>query len=135
MIFQPGRVATLVQDSDHLVWGVAYKVPQEIVDDVKNRLAYREKDYDTHSLTFHPRENNRKSFQIMLYIGSPNHPNFGPADEKEIAHVIKRSTGPSGRNTEYLFKLAEFVRKHIPEDNDKHLFDLERLVKCANSSA
>ena len=128
-------MATLVQDPDHSVWGVAYKVPQEIVDDVRNRLAYREKDYDTHSLTFYPRENNRKEFQIMLYIGSPNHPNFGPADESEIAQVIKDSIGPSGRNTEYLFKLANYVRKYIPEDQDNHLFQLERLVKCANCSA
>ena len=116
------------------MWGVAYKIPQEVVDDVKKRLAYRERDYVTRSLIFHPRENNKKAFNIMLYIGTPDHPNFGPADEAEIAQVIRRSIGPSGKNTEYLFKLAEYVRKYIPEDQDNHLFELEHLVRCACSA-
>ena len=129
---QPGRVATLVEDPDHHVWGVAFKIPESKIPDVCRALAVREKDYETYFLPFHPRGSGRKSFEIMLYIASPNHPNFKPAEQFEIAEDVKQAVGPSGENMEYLLRLAEYVRKNIPEDRDDHLFHLERLVKPAD---
>ena len=37
--------------------------------------------------------------------------------------------GHCGSNVEYVVNLAEYCRNHIPEDNDRHLFELERKVK------
>jgi len=82
---------------------------------------------------FHPRKSGvdeTKSISLLLYIGTPDNPNYaGPLDEADIAKQIKVSVGPSGKNIDYLLNLAEFVRNHIPEDNDEHLFSLENLVK------
>ena len=123
-----------MKDPEQTVWGVAYKIPKENVKAVKKRLGVRERDYAMHLLRFHPRDNYRESFSVKLYIGSPDHPNFWPASDPEVAQDISYSRGPSGNNSEYLFKLADYVRKNIPEDKDNHLFKLERLVKCTCSA-
>lgn len=134
---KPGRVATLVQDENELVWGVAYKVADNLSQKVKAGLDFREKNgYETIQILFHPRSNyQRDPFKLMLYIGNPNNMNYaGPADEKEIAKTIIESVGPSGKNVDYLLNLAHYMREHIPEDKDPHLYLLESLVKKGMSS-
>ena len=130
LIFQPGRVVTLVPDPNQLVWGVAYKIPLENEEHVRSHLDYREKGgYTRVCVLFHPREKNIESFSIMLYIGTADNPLYYPADDNDIASVINRSIGESGKNSDYLFNLADFVRQFIPEDDDSHLFKIERLVR------
>ena len=81
-------------------------------------------------MTFHPRDSSESSFDLDIYIGTPDNPFFlGPAKLEDIAQQIYSSEGPSGRNTEYLFELAASLRKIIPETEDQHVFDLEKLVK------
>lgn len=128
-------MATLVEDPDHLVWGEAFKVSQKDVEDVCRRLAVREKDYEFRKLTFHPRDGDRESFDINLYITPPEHTKFRPAKNNEIAQDIKQAVGFSGENTEYLLRLAEYIRINIPEDDDKHLFQLEEFVQIPAEAA
>ena len=112
------------------MWGVAYKIPHERREHVKTHLDHREKEgYTPVNATFHPKDKNTQSFTIMLYIATVDNPHYFPSENEEIALTIANSVGPSGKNTEYVFNLAEYIRKHIPEDDDSHLFDIERLVK------
>ncbi|XP_023209537.1 putative glutathione-specific gamma-glutamylcyclotransferase 2 [Centruroides sculpturatus] len=130
---KPGRVVTLISspDPESRVWGVAYKISAEDAEYVKAHLDFREKGgYEKVNVTFFPKDRNVESFDLTIYVGNENNPYFlGPAPIHEMARQIYESEGPSGKNTEYLFNLAETMRKLIPEANDDHLFELDVEVK------
>lgn len=66
----------------------------------------------------------------MVYIGLPSNPQFlGTQDPQDVAEVIARSTGPSGRNCEYLFMLEEALGELAPEGGDEHVRDLAVRVR------
>jgi cation transport protein ChaC len=127
---KPGRVATLVpsEDASDTVWGMAYKIPDLQVSAVKSHLDYREKGgYKVAEVIFHPQDTSEPSFSLTLYIGTEDNPFFlGPAPLEDMARQIFFSAGPSGRNKDYIFNLAEALRQIAPEAEDQHLYSLEQ---------
>ena len=113
------------------VWGVGYHIGVANEAQVRQHLDFREKcGYDAARIIFHPQDQSIAPFHIDIYIGNKDNPYFlGPASLEEMAHQIRVSEGKSGKNTEYLFELADTVKALMPEVNDAHLFALEAEVK------
>ncbi|XP_043497815.1 putative glutathione-specific gamma-glutamylcyclotransferase 2 isoform X1 [Polistes fuscatus] len=158
---KPGRVVTLLpsDNPNDEVWGLAYKISGENVDNVVAHLDFREKGgYERNTVLFYPyaslsdvdkslsstsldnivNTNNtiiepitdKDPFYLTIYIGSKDNPNYvGVENMETLANCIFNAHGPSGSNREYLYKLASVVRTLIPNANDEYLFLLEEAVK------
>lgn len=128
----PGRVVTLLPSTskDDMVWGVAYRLPEDQVDSVLAHLDYREKGGFTRSHTlFYPRDSLQTPFEITVYVAIEGNMNYlGPAPLEDIAKTIAFNRGPSGPNVDYLLNLCESMRKIAPHVTDDHLFTLEKIV-------
>ena len=125
----PGRVVTLVPDSDEACEGTAYLVDHSVAETTFAGLDYREKNgYERHDvrLEFRPGD----ACDGVVYIApAGNHAWLGPAPEAEMVAQIRRSAGPSGANIDYLRDLAAALREL--EIDDPHVFGLERLALAA----
>ncbi|CAH0731951.1 unnamed protein product, partial [Brenthis ino] len=130
---KPGRVVTLVpsEDPNSKVWGVAYKIRTEDIEQVINHLDYREKNgYSKQTVTFHPQDKYLTPFSLTLYVATKDNESFaGPASIDDIAKQVVSCQGPSGTNKEYVYNLAEAMRKLAPDIQDDHLFALEAALK------
>lgn len=127
---KPGRVATLVEENEGYTWGVAYELTGE------SALHYLEQrevtlgGYNTSVVPFYPRDASVQPFPVLLYIATPASRDWaGHAPLHEIATQVTQSAGPSGHNVEYVLRLAEFMKTHLPEGYDEHLATLEHLVR------
>ena len=118
-------------------WGAAFRLKGTLEEQIKTLayLEWREKQYDLRErvdVYACPDDAEPVLRGALVYIAtecSIANPNYlGPASLEQIAAQIAVSKGPSGHNSEYLFKLADAVR-HIPAAHDEELFLLENLVK------
>ncbi len=118
----PGRVTTLVAEPGAVCAGMAYLIGPAVFD----HLDSREKNgYLRHAVTIEFREGG--STQGLVYIAPTNNDAFlGPATDDAIARQIVASSGPSGRNIDYLLQLADALRAMHVEDT--HVFAIERRV-------
>lgn len=114
-------------------------------------LEWREKQYDRKVFAaVYGADGEQLLPRVLTYVGSDDpaaNVNWGgAATQDELAEQIAYAHGPSGPNSEYLFKLADGLRalqKHqerLPghEDiDDAHVFDLEQRVRhiLENSNA
>lgn len=121
------------------VWGVAFRIAADKVDEVKEYLDIREVGgYTIHYTTFYPASDGSgsgtpppPSIQTLVYIGTPDNPQFtGPLDPDDIATTIFASTGPSGRNRDYLWGLERALGELGPESGDEHVTDLSNRVRA-----
>lgn len=135
---KPGRVVTLVEQSDGITWGCAYKIAGQTA---LNYLKQREctlGGYTTEFTKFYPRiaaddmELCGEAFPTLLYIATKENDLWlGETALPIIAQDIVDSEGPSGHNVEYLLRLANFMRNELEGVvvQDDHLFELESLVR------
>lgn len=127
-----GRVATLVEDQEACTWGVAYEVADSQIEESLHYLNMREVvlgGYITEMVEFIPKDKGQTPLLALVYIATADNPIYlGPASEEEIAAQIAVCRGNMGNNTEYLVRLAEFMRLHCPEVKDEHLFSIEEAV-------
>ena len=126
---RPGRVVTLLPAArGETCAGMAYLVAGEAAKPVMQRLDHREKGgYERRDVTL--RFDDASRVPGLVYIATPGNRNYlGPAPLDRIAAQIVRSTGPSGRNADYLLRLAEALRAQGAED--AHVFDLEARVRA-----
>ncbi|CAK1545664.1 unnamed protein product [Leptosia nina] len=134
---KPGRVVTLIpsDDPNSQVWGVAYKIRSEDIEQVTKHLDYREKNgYSKKTVIFHAKDASLKPFEITLYVATKDNESFaGPAPIEDIAKQVISCKGPSGTNKEYVYHLAEAMRLIAPGVEDEHLFSLEAALKKLNS--
>ncbi|KAL0819130.1 hypothetical protein ABMA28_008390 [Loxostege sticticalis] len=134
---KPGRVVTLIKSDEpnSKVWGVAYKIRTEDIEQVTKHLDYREKNgYSKKTVTFHPKDKSVEPFSLTLYIATEENESFaGPASIEDIAKQVVSCQGPSGPNKEYVYNLAEAMRQLAPDVHDDHLFALESSVRRLDS--
>lgn len=112
------------------MYGVAFEISEADEENVRRHLDHREKGgYTLQKVTFYPNNKSESNFDIELYIGTEDNPNYlGPAPVEDIARQIYRSVGPSGKNIDYLLNLAKALRHEMPEVDDPHVFELEQKV-------
>lgn len=112
----PGRVATLVEEMGATCAGMAYRVEPATFAwlDVREKNGYLR--YDT-ALVFA----DGSEAAGIVYIAPPGNAAWlGPASEAEVARHVAGASGPSGRNREYVLKLADALR--ALGANDPHVF-------------
>jgi len=114
----PGRVVTLVPDPDGLTWGVAYRVPAHVVEEVLGQLDHRESGgYSRHEVDVF-NESHELVTRALVYRASESNPHFlGDAPVLEMAQHILKSHGPSGPNLDYLLELHEALLALGVEDS------------------
>lgn len=119
----PGRVVTLIEQPGACCKGMAYRVAPDVFAhlDVREKNGYLR---FTTTMTF----DDGRQAEGLVYIADAHNAAFlGPADEADIARQIAVSQGPSGRNDEYLLKLAEALREL--GDDDPHVFAIEGFLR------
>lgn len=119
---------------------MGYRIGSADTQRVLCHLDHREKNgYDRHRVLFYPyppsdaQTNDPKN--ILLYVATVDNPSFaGQSDSLEaIAGQILGAAGESGKNPEYVYKLAEAMRQLYPGEEDEHLFELERILRAMDT--
>lgn len=113
-----------------ITWGIGYKLNPENAPEILNKLNHREQDgFITKEMAMYPIDSNKCPITVLVYIATETNPSYlGPAPEHEIAKQVVHSKGPSGSNTEYVLRLADWMRYILPSVPDDHLFDIETEI-------
>lgn len=118
---RPGRVVTLIQQPQSVVFGVVLEVPDD--PELLPALDHREKDgYERLQLV------TNRGFEVITYVAPPDNPGFlGGASIEEMALQIASAVGPSGANSDYLFDLENILKQHGVDES--HVFELAAFVR------
>jgi cation transport regulator ChaC len=119
----PGRVATLVAEPGATCAGMAYRVAPATFE----YIDFREKNgYLRHAVALD--FGGDEHAEGLVYIADAGNAAWlGAAGETDIARHVAASSGPSGRNSDYVLKLAEALRDLGA--NDSHVFAVEAELR------
>lgn len=114
-----------------IVWGRAFKVTDDST--AYRYLQKRECSnggYIPEIVQFYPNgDETNAPIQAVTFIAySDNHLWLGDAPLLDISSQIVSSKGMAGYNAEYVLKLADFMRRNVPQETDSELFALEVLI-------
>lgn len=115
----PGRVVTLVEEAGAVCTGMAYRVAPATF----TQLDFREKNGYLRFATTLDFGDGASAEGLVYIAGADNAAWLGDASETEIVRRIASASGPSGSNREYVFKLAQALRKLGADD--PHVFAME----------
>ena len=123
----PGRVVTLLPEEGSSLWGVAFRLRDEVYEPVLERLDHREKNgYDRRHLEVEFADGG--SIKVLIYMATAENPHYlGPASYEDMAAQILRCQGPSGTNIEYLERLHLALLEYGVQD--AHLVRLWAAVE------
>lgn len=119
----PGRVVTLLAEPDEVCVGMAYLIAPAVLD----HLDFREKNGYLRTLVPMCLVNGVETSGLVYIATAENEAFLGEAPLEEMATQIAYSVGPSGRNRDYLFQLADGLRQLGADDS--HVFVLESAVR------
>lgn len=124
----PGRVLTLVAEAGAICDGVAYRITAERLD----ALDHREK--NGYLRVQAPLEfTDGVTVQGLVYIATETNAAWlGSAAESEIARHVADAVGPSGRNRDYVLRLADALRDLGTVDD--HVFAVERHLRALDAA-
>lgn len=114
----PGRVVTLIPAPGAQCGGMAYRINETVFQhlDHREKNGYRRVREPLHF-------GNQDPVPGTVYIATEDNPAYlGPAPLERMAAHIVASSGPSGRNLDYLLELAEALREL--EFHDAHVAEL-----------
>ncbi|XP_077987213.1 putative glutathione-specific gamma-glutamylcyclotransferase 2 [Glandiceps talaboti] len=130
---KPGRMAMLVEDQQSEVWGIAYKIPDDKVEEAFDHLLGREL-YTPIKTTFFPKDESESKVEVNIFnVCTKNAKHLvqyvGPEPIENTAKCIAWSSGPAGRNDEYLYRIIEFLHQVAGIEESTYLSELLDLVK------
>lgn len=99
--------------------------------DLRERAGYTKK-----VIKFHTKTNEDQiPSEVTVYIADENNEWYaGEAPVQQIASRIAACSGTSGSNPEYVYKLAAEMRRIAPGEDDRHLFELETILRIMENS-
>lgn len=110
-----------------MVYGVAFAISGEAAIPYLSKRECELGGYTTVFTTFFPITG--EPCKVLLYVATPNNKLWmGKAELSDIAKQIVECRGPSGFNVEYVLRLANFMKLHFPNCEDRHLYNLENEV-------
>ena len=120
----------LINQFKHKVWGCAYRINEF---EKGSNLDEREKRYSKrHYIPFYDNHDNIVSASSLVFLGTED-PKLMLGEDSllNMAKQISSAIGPSGSNTEYLIKLADFLESTVAKknENDYEIIKLAEKVK------
>ena len=114
---RPGRVVTLAAEAGARCEGVAFRVAPGDREAVVATLDERESGgFERLVVPFHF-AGRGQPVPVLVYIATEGNPNFlGPAPTQEMVAQMRGAVGKSGRNVDYVLRLAESLEALAIDD-------------------